>query len=89
MSSETVPEPDLLDASPDPVMIARQLCMDRTSDLAELIAVIDEIPELRARLLKRANSPFFRPKQPVRDLPRAVSLLGRQEVLHVLESITP
>jgi hypothetical protein len=76
---------DLETEGPDPIVLARQLCLDRTSDINEQIRAIEQVPDLKARLMKRANSPFFRPKQPVRDLPRAVSLLGRQEVLNVLE----
>jgi HD-like signal output (HDOD) protein len=83
-------EPIVTDDAPDervdPVVVARRLCMDRSSDLRSLVTVIQDIPGLAAKLLQRANSPFFRPRQPVRDLGRAVGLLGRQEVLHVLES---
>lgn len=69
---------------PDTVMRVNHMTNDQQYSAADIGETINLNPELSARLLRIANSPFFDFPSHINNIPRAVTIIGTQELRDLL-----
>ncbi|MGD8561855.1 MAG: HDOD domain-containing protein [Desulfarculaceae bacterium] len=81
-------QPEDLPTLPATAMQLNKLASDDKASVQDLAQVINRDPPLAATLLKVANSPFFKPQEPVTEVGRAVVILGFKEVCNLALGLT-